>query len=82
MTDFHIVTCPHCNGSIQIYSSEINCKIFRHAVHKINCTPVNPHASKAECDKLITDDKIYGCCKPFCIVLSNYQYIAQLCDYV
>lgn len=59
----HIIECPHCHLLVSII--EINCKIFRHGIYKNNGLQMNPHASKEECDKLISQDLIYGCGKPF-----------------
>ena len=75
-----IVSCPHCNDSILI--EQLNCCIFRHAIFKENYSQVNPHASLDECDKLINNNLVYGCCKPFRIVNDNNNYIAVICDYI
>lgn len=56
--------CPHCDGSIIVFENEINCGIFRHATYK-DGRQVNPHAPKIVCDKLVAEDKVLGCCKPF-----------------
>ncbi len=61
-----IVECPHCLMMIEI--TEINCAIFRHGVYKKNNKQINPHMSKADCDKLFNQGKIYGCGKPFKII--------------
>ena len=71
-----LVNCPHCNDLIII--EEINCGIFRHAWYKINHQQINPHLSKTECDELIKNNSIYGCCKPFKIINNR----AIECDYI
>ena len=76
--DYIVINCPHCNDFIIIYCNEINCKIFRHAIYK-NGTNVNPHASKEECERLLHNNEIYGCGKPF-ILNENNQPI--ICDYI
>ena len=75
-----IITCPHCNNPVLI--EQLNCKIFRHAVLKNTNQQINPHASKDECDKYISDDLVYGCGKPFKIIEYNQQYKAEICDYI
>lgn len=64
--DFYLFLCPHCNITIFVYKSEKNCGIFRCAFHKHN-KPINPHASKEECEELKSKELIYGCGKPFII---------------
>ena len=57
--------CPWCNGDIEVKESELNCKIFRHAIYKSTQEPINPHSPKHECEDLITKGNVYGCAKPF-----------------
>jgi len=39
--------------------------------------------SKEKCEKLIKENKVYGCCKPFEIIFSNENKKMQaiVCDY-
>jgi DNA-directed RNA polymerase subunit RPC12/RpoP len=80
-----IINCPHCDSKILI--NKINCKIFRHGVYKDTFKQINPHLNKAKCDKLIKNDLIYGCGKPFELILNSEldndesTYIAIKCDY-
>lgn len=70
------VICPHCKEYAII--EQINCTIFRHAVYKNNLQPINPHAPKEECDRLLANDEIYGCAKPF-----KYDgKTVEICDYI
>jgi hypothetical protein len=75
-----IITCPHCGEYIII--EKLNCKIFRHAVYKKNGRQINPHMSKNDCDLLLRENKIFGCCKPFQIIIKNDEYIPIICDYI
>jgi len=76
-----IILCPHCNEHVLI--EELNCKIFRHGVIKSTNEQINPHASKSECDNLILNDLIYGCGKPFKIIIINdNNFKAEICDYI
>jgi hypothetical protein len=70
------VECPHCQYIILI--EDINCRIFRHAVYKDTFEPVNPHASEEECNRLLSEHKVIGCCKPFKL---NEQNIPEICNY-
>jgi len=74
--------CPHCSEYFIVSINEINCGIFRHAVYKSNLLPIPPHENKINCDKLITDNMVYGCAKPFKIIKNNNLYIAEICDYI
>jgi len=78
MQEYHIIKCPHCNDNIIIYHTDINCKIFRHAVYKHNLQPINPHSSKQICDDLVLNNQVFGCAKPFTFDGIN----AKICDYI
>jgi hypothetical protein len=82
MDDVQVVDCPHCGGSFVVI--EAACRIFRHGVLKNGGTQVNPHASKEECEYLIQNDLIWGCGKPFQIILSEdgVYRSAVVCDYI
>ena len=80
-SDF-IFTCLHCNEPFVIFKKDFNCKILRHGVLRDSSTPMNPHASKEECDKLVKEEKIYGCGKPLRIVKKDGSYIVEICDYL
>lgn len=70
-----IYQCPHCGGSIVILKK--NCGIFRHGQYK-NGKQVEPHLSKEKCDRLIKDDLIFGCGKPFKLSQDKLEQ----CDYI
>ena len=80
--DYYIFECPNCSDLIIIYKNEFNCKIFRHGVYKINMEQINPHASEHECINLKNNDKIYGCGKPFKIMVNNDKVHIEQCHYV
>lgn len=85
----YLLTCPHCDGNIQIQENQINCSIFRHAIWKNPVremkTPFNPHAPKKEVDAALKNGEIFGCGKPF-----KFKYINKTtkrgklveCDYI
>ena len=75
-----IFECPHCLGTIQVMKNEVNCRIFRHAVYKNTYQPVNPHLPKTECDQLVAENKVIGCCKPFRI--NTRELSVEKCDYI
>ena len=82
--NIYIFECPHCNLIIQVKKSEINCKIFRHAVLKSSGQQINPHSPKNYCDELIKNNLVYGCAKPFRIKVDNNNnplYI-ESCAYI
>ena len=77
--------CPHCNDIIIVYTNEINCGIFRHAVFKSNLQQINPHETKELCDKYVADNVVYGCAKPLRILPyknSDGNYELEICDYI
>jgi hypothetical protein len=67
--------CPHCNQAIEIES--IACGIFRCGVMKCTMVQIDPHLSRPECERLVEQDLIYGCGKPF-----RYQGGLYVCDYL
>jgi hypothetical protein len=75
-----ILKCPHCNEYVVI--QEINCAIFRHGILKNNGLQIDPHSSKELCDYYVRENKIYGCGKPFRIIIVNDQYQTEICDYI
>lgn len=77
-----IVECPHCQNPVVIAKNELNCCIFRHAVYKRDMTPIHPHMSKDQCEKLLKDGLIWGCAKPFRILRNKDHFSAEICDYI
>ena len=84
--NIRLVICPHCSTTID--PTDLNCKIYRCGVYKIssnnNESNINPHLSKIECDKLVENDLIWGCSKPFRIigVKDEFFYEVEICDYI
>jgi len=80
--DFYFFDCPNCDSQIIVHKNELNCQIFRHAVFKNTFEQVNPHLCKEECDRLVRENKVIGCCKPFEIIRqNNINLLAIKCDY-
>jgi hypothetical protein len=75
-----LVTCPYCESMIEII--QINCGIFRHACYKDTLIQISPHTNEQDCINLINSNNIYGCCKPFKVMLLNNIYTACKCDYI
>ena len=80
----YIFECPHCNILIQVLKQDVNCKIFRHGVFKNTRQHVDPHLSKELCDRLKSQDLVYGCCKPFKLIIDANSVVkyAQECAYI
>lgn len=81
--------CPHCECFIEIGENEINCGIFRHAYlfennnGKITLRDqINPHTSKDECERLLRENKVLGCAKPFRVVRRENKCVIEICDYI
>lgn len=75
---YYYFGCPHCKTTIEVSQNDINCKIFRCGIYKQNGLPISPHTSKTDCMKLVENDLIYGCGKPFIFDKSN----VKICDYI
>lgn len=80
--DFYFFRCPNCNDEIIVHKNDLNCKIFRHAVYKNTYKQVDPHLPYEKCKELIENDKVFGCCKPFQIILKDNKLYVQICDYI
>lgn len=63
--DLYVVVCPNCGGGCVISQRDLNCQVFRHAVVIATGQPLNPHAGQAECERMLTENKIRGCGAPF-----------------
>jgi hypothetical protein len=82
--------CPHCKGFIQVEKTALHCRVFRHGYfyrkdEKGNIfllEQINPHMPKEQCDRLVSENKIVGCSKPFQIVSEGEKMIAKICDYI
>ena len=80
---FYIFQCPHCNAWIMVKTSEVNCRIFRHATEKKTFNQINPHTPKKQCDEVVDKQKVYGCAKPFRFVVdANGKYWVEKCGYI
>ena len=80
--NYIIIQCPHCKDYILVFKKELNCKIFRHGIYKDTMKQINPHLKKDECDKLINQNLIIGCGKPFQIIEENGSFKSIICDYI
>ena len=83
MTDISnnlIVKCPHCQEYVEII--QINCAIFRHGIFKNTGKQIEPHTSKNICDQYIQTNAIYGCGKPFKLIVRENILFAEICDYI
>lgn len=75
-----IVLCPHCE--LPIIIEELNCCIFRHGVDIATGKQIDPHLDQTNCEKLIKDNLIYGCGKPFRIIKNETDFKAVICEYI
>ena len=76
-----IVICPNCDELVMI--NELNCCIFRHAILIETGQQIDPHTSKEDCEELVKSGKIYGCGRPFkIVVLEDGQWEIQKCDFI
>lgn len=71
--------CPHCNIIIEVEQTQLNCKIFRCGILKHTGKQIDPHSTKKQCELLIEQGSVWGCCKPFKII--NNLYV-EICDYI
>jgi hypothetical protein len=67
--------CPHCDVLIQLFKTDLNCLIFRHATYKNTQMPINPHSPKEKCDRLVKEGLVDGCAKPFMFHNKHPPYV-------
>lgn len=76
-----VIECPHCKEFVLIEVT--NCCIFRHGVLKETGIQIDPHSSLELCTHYVDNNKIYGCGKPFQLVLNDKQeVVAVVCGYI
>ena len=81
-----VVKCPHCLNLVLI--EQLNCCIFRHAIIKDTGKQIYPHSTQLLCDFYIENNLIYGCGKPFQVIVNKNsknnddKFIAIICDYI
>lgn len=75
-----VIKCPHCYG--ERFIEQLNCGIFRDGVFKQSLEPIPPHSTREECEKLLRDNVVIGCTRPFQIIVINDKYVVQKCDYI
>jgi hypothetical protein len=65
--DAYAFACPHeeCGQLVQVPRAWVNCRIFRHGALRANGALMNPHAPRAECERLAREGLIDGCGRPF-----------------
>ena len=76
----NILICPHCNE--YFIMEKLNCSIFRHGIFIKSGTQINPHSTKIDCDNYINNNLIFGCGKPFKVIMENNMYKTEICDYI
>jgi hypothetical protein len=74
------IFCPHCNEPVLI--EKLNCMIFRHGIMKDSLKQMDPHCPKEECERLFSQGLIYGCGKPFKIIVDGSELRVEICDYI
>jgi hypothetical protein len=77
-----VFICLHCKDPFVISRRDFNCKILRHGVMKDTMKPMDPHAHRTECERLVREGLIYGCGKPMRIVVSGNEYVLEICEYI
>jgi len=86
MLSYLIISCPHCQHSVQLFQRDFKCKIYRHGVYKDTYQQIPPHLHKEECDRLVQENLIYGCGKPFQLISkqeNNVTYWSAIkCGYI
>jgi len=76
-----IVCCPQCGDFVAI--EKLNCRIFRHASYIANGEQIPPHTPQKECERLSREGLIFGCGKPFQIIVDeNNQNKVIICGYI
>ena len=84
-----IIECPHCGGTIVTGAKDVNCAVFRHGVLKRSGRQMGPHTKRAECERLVAEDAIVGCGKPYRLAAEKAggsagvkTFVAVACGYI
>lgn len=83
-TKTHVFNCVHCGEPFVIKERDFNCRILRHGVMRADGRPINPHAPRVECERLVREGLIWGCGKPMRIVATAGEggWQVEACDYI
>jgi len=73
-----LIKCPYCNIDIEVI--KVACGIFRCGILKTTMKQIPPHSKKSFCDRIKSEDKIYGCGLPFHI--NNPERKPVKCGYI
>jgi len=80
--EYYILECPHCSLTLQVFRHELNCRIFRHGIYKNTLKQIDPHMPEKDCKYLKENGLIYGCGKPFEIIMKNSKPLIRKCGYI
>ena len=76
-----ITPCPHCFEEVLVYLNNVNCGMFRHAVFISSGELIPSNFTKEVCERLIEEEKVYGCGKLFQIIFQEDGKLrAEICD--
>jgi len=88
-SSYYVFSCPVCGGGVCVPEVELNCKIFRHGTVRATGQPLDPHAPREVCERLVSDGAVLGCARPFRVVAApsnipgeTATIIAVPCDYI
>jgi hypothetical protein len=76
-----VFKCPHCLCYTQIEPIYLSCLIFRHAYYKNSNMQIGAHTNQEDCERLVQDNLVSGCAKPFKFFRGNPNYV-DICGYV
>jgi hypothetical protein len=69
-----VVECPHCRNLLFLHVKPGQTLVFRHGILKENFNLVDPNVTNEECQLLLQNKKVIGCCKLFCVHISNKKW--------
>lgn len=80
--DGYMFQCPHCKMHIHIAWNDVRCRIFRCGVYSDTLIPIPPHSTKEYGDRLLKQNRVYGCTRPFQMIETNGTWHVSACDYI
>lgn len=75
---FYCCPWPDCPMEFMIADSEIHCGIFRCGVMRGSGDQIAVHATKEQCQRMLAEEMVYGCARPFTITKDPESGVFQI----
>jgi len=71
-----VVKCPHCDNLVFLRVKPGQTLVFRHGLLKETFQLIDVNLTSDECQSLMNEKKVIGCCKLFCVHIAHEKWYA------